>query len=84
MRWVWQNTIKDKNRTSNQDRAKAMIFRCHHLDEGLKWKYLTVENPPFDQDLTAKNHFEPQNNLKDRYDHMKIVIIPLARYEWIH
>ncbi|XP_059302155.1 uncharacterized protein LOC132054109 [Lycium ferocissimum] len=30
------DTIKDKNQASNQDRAKAMIFLCHHLDEILK------------------------------------------------
>ena len=30
------NTIKGKNTASLQDRAKALIFLCHHIDEGLK------------------------------------------------
>ena len=30
------DTIKEDNSTSSQDRAKAMIFIHHHLDEGLK------------------------------------------------
>ncbi|XP_048436512.1 uncharacterized protein LOC125475586 [Pyrus x bretschneideri] len=37
-------TIKEDKNASSQDRAKAMIFiRCHL--EGLKSKYLTVEDP---------------------------------------
>ena len=37
-------TIKEENSASSQDRAKAMIFIRHHLDEGLKSEYLTVED----------------------------------------
>ncbi|XP_019261459.1 PREDICTED: uncharacterized protein LOC109239358 [Nicotiana attenuata] len=37
------DTIKDKNQASNQDRAKAMIFLRHHLDESLKMEYLTQQ-----------------------------------------
>ena len=39
------DTIKDKNEASNQDRAKAMIFLLHHLDESLKMEYLIVKDP---------------------------------------
>ncbi|XP_070005245.1 cytochrome P450 89A2-like [Nicotiana sylvestris] len=39
------DTIKDKNQASNQDRAKAMIFLCHHFDEGLKMEYLIAKDP---------------------------------------
>ncbi|XP_019251167.1 PREDICTED: uncharacterized protein LOC109230092 [Nicotiana attenuata] len=67
------DTIKDKNQASNQDRAKAMIFLRHHLDEGLKMKYLTV-----------KDSIILWNNLKDRYDHLKMVVLPQARYDWTH
>ncbi|XP_059281024.1 uncharacterized protein LOC132034658 [Lycium ferocissimum] len=67
------DTIKDKNEASNQDRAKAMIFLRHHLDEDLKMEYLTVKDP-----LTL------WNNLKDRYDHLKMVILPQARFDWLH
>ncbi|XP_019258408.1 PREDICTED: uncharacterized protein LOC109236667 [Nicotiana attenuata] len=67
------DTIKDKNQASNQDRAKAMIFLRHHLDEGLKMKYLTVKDPVI-----------LWNNLKDRYDHLKMVVLAQARYDWTH
>ncbi|XP_019225729.1 PREDICTED: uncharacterized protein LOC109207295 [Nicotiana attenuata] len=67
------DTIKDKNQASNQDRAKAMIFIRHHLDEGLKMEYLTVKDPVI-----------LWNNLKDRYDHLKMVVLPQARYDWTH
>ncbi|XP_027067762.1 uncharacterized protein [Coffea arabica] len=40
------NTIVEENDALNQDRAKAMIFLRHHLDEGLKVEYLTVKDPP--------------------------------------
>ncbi|XP_070039269.1 uncharacterized protein [Nicotiana tomentosiformis] len=53
--------IKDKNQSSNQDRAKAMIFIRHHLNEGLKMEYLTVKDP-----------FILWNNLKDRYNYLKM------------
>ncbi|KAK6803102.1 hypothetical protein RDI58_000886 [Solanum bulbocastanum] len=66
-------TIQEKNQASNQNRAKAMIILCHHLDEGLKIKYLTIK------DLLVL-----WNNLKDCYDHLKLVVLPQARYDWIH
>ncbi|XP_061350059.1 uncharacterized protein LOC133295270 [Gastrolobium bilobum] len=57
----------------NQDKAKAMIFLCHHLHEGLKAEYLTVKDP-----------LELWNNLKERYDQQKTIILPKARYDWMH
>ena len=38
------NTIKGGNTASLQDRAKALIFLRHHIDEGLKSEYLTVKD----------------------------------------
>ncbi|XP_010322038.1 uncharacterized protein [Solanum lycopersicum] len=67
------DTIQENNEASNQNRAKAMIFFRHHLDEGLKMEYLTVKDP-----------LVLWNNLKDRYDHLKLVVLPQARYDWIH
>lgn len=67
------NTIKNGNEASIQDKAKAMIFLRHHLHESLKAEYLTVKNP---QELWI--------NLKDRFDHLKTVMLPKARYDWIH
>ncbi|KAL0307096.1 UNVERIFIED_CONTAM: hypothetical protein Sradi_6126900 [Sesamum radiatum] len=66
------NTIKEGNEASNQDKAKAMIF-LSHLHEGLKIKYLTVKDP-----------LVLWTNLKERYDHQKTVILPKARYDWMH
>ncbi|XP_021753772.1 uncharacterized protein LOC110719176 [Chenopodium quinoa] len=39
------DTIKENNTATSQDKAKAMIFLCHHLHEGLKTEYLTVKDP---------------------------------------
>ncbi|CAN6689021.1 unnamed protein product [Malus baccata var. baccata] len=36
--------IRAESNSSSQDRANAMIFICHHLDEALKSEYLTVED----------------------------------------
>ncbi|XP_017635573.1 uncharacterized protein LOC108477543 [Gossypium arboreum] len=50
-----------------------MIFIRHHLHEGLKVEYLTVKDP-----------HELWKNLKERFDHHKKVILPKARYDWMH
>ncbi|KAJ0042706.1 hypothetical protein Pint_17813 [Pistacia integerrima] len=52
------DTIKEGNESSNQDKAKAMIFLQHHLYEGLKTKYLMVKDPLI-----------LWKNLKEIYDH---------------
>jgi len=66
-------TITQGNEASSQDKAKAMIFLRHHLDEGLKIEYLTIKDP-----------LELWTDLKRRYDHLKATILPRARYEWMH
>ncbi|XP_074290138.1 uncharacterized protein LOC141616880 [Silene latifolia] len=66
-------TIKENNTTSNQDKARAIIFLRRHLHEGLKVEYLTVKDP---QVLWK--------NLKEQYDHQKTIILPKARYDWMH
>ncbi|XP_070025423.1 uncharacterized protein [Nicotiana sylvestris] len=67
------NTITHGNEASSQDKAKAMIFLRHHLDEGLKVEYLTVKDP-----------LELWTGLKERYDHLKATVLSRARYEWMH
>ncbi|XP_049394559.1 uncharacterized protein LOC125858808 [Solanum stenotomum] len=37
--------IIEGNKASSQNKAKAMIFLRHHLDESLKVEYLTVKDP---------------------------------------
>ncbi|MFS8034337.1 hypothetical protein Hanom_Chr17g01579991 [Helianthus anomalus] len=66
-------TIKEENKASTQDKAKAMIFLRHHIHEALKSEYLTIKDP-----------LVLWTNLKERYDHQKTVILPRARYEWIN
>ncbi|XP_070013364.1 uncharacterized protein [Nicotiana sylvestris] len=67
------DAIKDKTKASTQDCAKALIFLHHHLDEGLKIEYLTVKDP-----------LALLNGLKERYDNLKLVTLPQARYDWTH
>ncbi|XP_049369493.1 uncharacterized protein LOC125834388 [Solanum verrucosum] len=50
-----------------------MISLRHHLDEGLKMQYLTIKKPLI-----------LWNNLKDRYDHLKLVILSQARHDWFN
>ena len=67
------DTIKEENKASNQNCARAMIFLRHHLDEILKIEYLTVKDP-----------LVLWKNLKERFDHLKMVIHPKAQYDWMH
>ncbi|XP_068318548.1 uncharacterized protein [Pyrus communis] len=66
-------TIKEENIASSQDRVKAMIFIHRYLDEGLKSKYLMVEDP-----------LAFWKALRKRYNHQKTMILPRARFEWTH
>ncbi|XP_070043249.1 uncharacterized protein [Nicotiana tomentosiformis] len=67
------DAIKDKNKASTQECAKALIFLRHHLDEGLKIEYLTVKDPLI-----------LWNGLKERYDNLKLVTLSQVRYDWAH
>ena len=66
-------TIKEGNKRSLQDCAKALIFLRHHLHEDLKIEYLTVKDPLI-----------LWTELKKRFDHQKTVILPKARYDLMH
>ena len=67
------DSIIEGNKTSSQDKAKAMIFLRHHLDESLKVEYLIVTDP-----------LELWIGLKGRYDHLNATVLPRVRYEWMH
>ncbi|XP_057418356.1 uncharacterized protein LOC130712542 [Lotus japonicus] len=67
------DAIKEGNATSNQVKAKVMIFLRHHLHEGLKTEYRTIKDP-----------LDFWKNLRERFDHQKTVILPKTRYEWLH
>ncbi|XP_022005310.1 uncharacterized protein LOC110903799 [Helianthus annuus] len=66
-------TIKEGNKSNTQDKAKVMIFLRHHIHEALKSEYLTIKDP-----------LVLWTNLKERYGHQKMVILPRALYEWIN
>ncbi|CAA7052728.1 unnamed protein product [Microthlaspi erraticum] len=67
------STIDKSGKTSDEQKAKAMIFLRHHIHDGLKDEYITKEDPA---DLW--------NSLKVRFDHQKYMILPQARYEWLN
>ncbi|GAV87277.1 hypothetical protein CFOL_v3_30703, partial [Cephalotus follicularis] len=62
-----RHKIDEDNPASNEERATALIFLRHHIDNGLKYEYLTVENP-----------LELWQNLNDRFEHLKSVVLPKA------
>ena len=64
------NTIKEGNKESSQDKAKTMIFFRRHLHESLKTEYINMKDPEV-----------LWNNVKERYDHQKNVILATGRYE---
>ncbi|KAL8141065.1 hypothetical protein V2J09_007086 [Rumex salicifolius] len=66
-------TIMENSGASLQDCAKATILLRHHLHEDLKAQYLTIKSP-----------YELWKNLKDRFDHQRTIILPRARFEWMH
>ncbi|GKB62344.1 RNA-directed DNA polymerase, eukaryota, reverse transcriptase zinc-binding domain protein [Tanacetum coccineum] len=67
-----KETLKEGNSTSLQDRAKAMVFICRHLDEDLRFQYITVRDP-----------LELMKCLVNRYECLKQVMLPKARNDWI-
>ena len=52
-----------------KDKANALIFMRRHLHDNLKVQYLMVQDP-----------LELWTKLKERYDHMKLVVLPQAQY----
>ncbi|GAV83420.1 hypothetical protein CFOL_v3_26867, partial [Cephalotus follicularis] len=68
-----RHTIEEENAVTNEERATALIFLRHHIDDGLKYEYLTVENP-----------LELWQNLNDRFEHLKAVVKPKALNDWAH
>ena len=61
------DAIKEGNMASEQQKAKALIFLRHHINEALKNEYLTVKDP-----------LVLWNKLKERYEHLKAIILPKA------
>ncbi|GAV73356.1 hypothetical protein CFOL_v3_16842, partial [Cephalotus follicularis] len=66
-----RHTIDEDNAASNEERATALIFLRYHIDDGMKYEYLTVENP-----------LELWQNLNDRFEHLKSVVLSKALNDW--
>ena len=64
-------TITEDTEPSVKNKYQAIVIIRHHLAEGLKDQYLTIEDP-----------LELWTELKNRYDHQKTVILPKALYDW--
>ncbi|XP_056848977.1 uncharacterized protein LOC108835722 [Raphanus sativus] len=65
------DTITEGTEPSVKNKYMAIVIIRHHLAEGLKDQYLTIEDP-----------LELWTELKNRYDHQKTVILPKALYDW--
>jgi hypothetical protein len=68
-----RDTIKYDNKAFSQNKEKTMIFLRHHPNEVLEIKYLIIKDLIF-----------LWQNLKERYDHQRIIILLKARYDWIY
>ncbi|GAV88638.1 hypothetical protein CFOL_v3_32060, partial [Cephalotus follicularis] len=66
-----RHTIDEDNAASHEERVTALIFLRHHIDDGLKYEYLTVENS-----------LKLWQNLNDMFDHLKAVVLPKALNDW--
>ncbi|GJY54723.1 hypothetical protein Tco_0446387 [Tanacetum coccineum] len=64
-------TIVENNDSPPQDKARANIFLRKHIDDGLKFEYLTTEDPSI-----------LWKDLKDRFDNQREVLLPAVREEW--
>ncbi|GKF80439.1 hypothetical protein Tco_0239041, partial [Tanacetum coccineum] len=58
-------TIVENNDSPPQDKARANIFLRKHIDDGLKFEYLTTEDPSI-----------LWKDLKDRFDNQREVLLP--------
>lgn len=56
-----------------QTKAQAIFILCHHLDRELQAEYLDEYNP-----------WALWDALKKRYDHLRLISLPVTRNEWIH
>ncbi|XP_020272021.1 uncharacterized protein LOC109847188 [Asparagus officinalis] len=67
------NTIDPASQSTSAQKAKALIFLCHHLNKDLKNEYLTEKDP----DVLWQS-------LKDRFDQQTAIMLPQAQYDWLN
>ncbi|XP_070055713.1 uncharacterized protein [Nicotiana tomentosiformis] len=73
MQWVLETPLKIKIKHLPKTVLRPWFFLRHHLYERLKIEYITVKDP-----------LVLWNGLKERYDNLKLVTLPQARYDWAH
>ena len=59
------DALVEDSTTTAKDKANALIFMRRHLYDSLKVQYLMVRDP-----------LELWTKLKERYDHMKSMVLP--------
>lgn len=67
------NTIKENNAASSEEKAKALIFLRHHIHDDLKAEYICEEDP-----------YSLWTSLMERFDHQRMVMLPAALNEWLN
>ncbi|XP_074288766.1 uncharacterized protein LOC141613924 [Silene latifolia] len=68
-----KDTILVDGNSTTQEQAKAIMFLKQHLHYSLKSEYLFVEDPK-----------ELWDNLCQRFESLKRIIGPKARYDWMN
>ncbi|GJV49943.1 hypothetical protein Tco_1440155 [Tanacetum coccineum] len=61
-------TIIENNDSQSQDKARSNIFLRKHIDDGLKFEYLTNEDPSI-----------LWKDIKDRFDNQREVLLPALK-----
>jgi hypothetical protein len=67
------DTISTDTGPTMQQRAQALMMIRHHLEEPLKIQYMNELNP--------RRVWE---ELKSRFDHLKLISLPAARHDWMN
>ena len=67
------HTIVANSPSTNAQKAHALIFLRHHLNQDLKYEYL-IENDPLVLWIL----------LKDRFDQQSAIVLPQAQYDWLN
>jgi len=67
------STIDASETTSDESKAKAIVFLRHHLYDNSKNEYITREDP-----------VDIWESLQDRFDHQKYVILSKDKHEWLN
>ncbi|XP_020243476.1 uncharacterized protein LOC109821724 [Asparagus officinalis] len=67
------STINPASQSTSAQKAKALIFLCHHLNKDLENEYLTEKDPAI-----------LWQSLKDLFDQQTTIMLPQAQYDWLN